>query len=88
MTFVMSCYITYVMSCHVMLYNICHVMLCYITCVMSCYAPINVNPVGGGSADKGWGYEKFYNFLIKFPRVGKKRSIKSVKKAPTPGGKI
>ena len=36
-------------------------------------APINVNPVG---------------FLIKFPRVGKERSIKSVKKAPTPGEKI
>ena len=36
-------------------------------------APINVNPVG---------------FLIKFPRVGNERSIKSVKKAPTPGEKI
>ena len=35
-------------------------------------APINVNPVG---------------FLIKFPRVGNERSIKSVKKAPTPGEK-
>ena len=36
-------------------------------------APINVNPVG---------------FLIKFPRVGNERSIKSVKKAPNPGEKI
>ena len=22
-------------------------------------APINVNPVGGGSAGKGWGFDKF-----------------------------
>ena len=51
-------------------------------------APINVNPVGGGSAGKGWVFDKFKNFLIKFPRVGNKRSIKSVKKAPTPGEKI
>ena len=47
-----------------------------------------VNPVGGGgSAGKGWGFDKFENFLIKFPRVGNERSIKSVKKAPTPGEK-
>ena len=52
-------------------------------------APINVNPLGGGggSAGKGWGFDKFLNFLIKFPRVGNERSIKSVKKAPTPGEK-
>ena len=26
----------------------------------SCYAPIKVNPVGGGgSAGKGWGFDKF-----------------------------
>ena len=23
------------------------------------YAPINVNPVGGSSAGKGWGFDKF-----------------------------
>ena len=23
------------------------------------YAPINVNPVGGGGAGKGWGFDKF-----------------------------
>ena len=53
-------------------------------------APINVNPVGGGggNAGKGWGFDKFLNFLIKFPRVGNERSIKSVKKAPTTGEKI
>ena len=54
------------------------------------YAPINVNPGGGGaggSAGKGWGFDKFYNFFIKFPRVGNERSINSVKKAPTPGEK-
>ena len=28
------------------------------------------------------------NFSIKFPRVGNERSIKSVKKAPTPGEKF
>ena len=43
---------------------------------------------GGGSAGKGWGFDKFLNFLIKFPRVGNERSIKCVKKAPTPGEKI
>ena len=43
---------------------------------------------GGGGAGKGWGFDKFQNFSIKFPRVGNERSIKSVKKAPTPGGKI
>ena len=42
---------------------------------------------GGGSAGKGWGFDKFQNFLIKFPRVGNERSIKSVKKDPTPGEK-
>ena len=42
----------------------------------------------GGSAGKGWGFDKFYNFLIKFLRVGNERSIKSVKKAPTTGEKI
>ena len=57
--------------------------------IWHCYAPINVNPVGGGgSAGKGWGFDKFQNFLIKFPRVGNERSIKSVKKDPTPGEKI
>ena len=25
----------------------------------SCYAPIKVNPVGGGGAGKGWGFDKF-----------------------------
>ena len=61
-----------------------------LTCeIMENNAPINVNPVGGGgSAGKGWGFDKFWNFLIKFPRVGNERSIKSVKKAPTPGEKI
>ena len=39
---------------------------------------------GGGSAGKGWGFDKFLNFLIKFPRVGNERSIKSVKKSPHP----
>ena len=43
---------------------------------------------GGGSAGKGWGFDKFKNFLIKFPRVGNERSIKNVKKAPTSGEKI
>ena len=45
-------------------------------------------PCGGWSAGKGWGFDKFWNFWIKFPRVGNERSIKSVKKAPTPGEKI
>ena len=33
---------------------------CCLGCVL-CYAPINVNPVGGGggSAGKGWGFDKF-----------------------------
>ena len=26
---------------------------------LALYAPINVNPVGGGSAGKGWGFDKF-----------------------------
>ena len=52
------------------------------------HAPINVNPVGeGGSAGKGWGFHKLIK-LIKFPRVGNERSIKSVKKDPTLGEKI
>ena len=55
--------------------------------LLNLYAPINVNPVGG-SVGKGWGFDKFWNFWIKFPRVGNERSIKSVKKAPTPGEKI
>ena len=29
----------------------------FVICV--CYVPINVNPVGGGSAGKGWGIDKF-----------------------------
>ena len=37
---------------------------------------------------KGWGFDKFQNFLIKFPVVGNERSIKSVKKDPIPGEKI
>ena len=56
----------------------------------SSYAPNNVNPVGGGgggSAGKGCGFDKFWNFGIKFPGVGNERSVKSVKKAPTPGEK-
>ena len=49
-------------------------------------------PRGGGGgergrAGKGWGFDKSYNFLIKFPRMGNERSIKSVKKAPIPKGK-
>ena len=56
--------------------------------LLNLYAPINVNPVGGGSVGKGWGFDKFWNFWIKFPRVGNERSIKSVKKALTPGEKI
>ena len=55
--------------------------------LLNLYAPINVNPVGG-SVGKGWGFDKFWNFWIKFPRVRNERSIKSVKKAPTPGEKI
>ena len=55
--------------------------------LLNLYAPINVNPVGG-SVGKWWGFDKFWNFWIKFPRVGNERSIKSVKKAPTPGEKI
>ena len=42
---------------------------------------------GGGSAGNRWRFDKFSNFLMKFPRVGNDRSIKSVKKAPTPGEK-
>jgi len=61
-------------------------------CIIEVYAPINVNPVGGGGGGggggKGWGFDKFSNFLIKFPRVGNERSIKSVKRDPTPGEKI
>ena len=31
-----------------------------LTCeIMENNAPINVNPVGGGSAGKGWGFDKF-----------------------------
>ena len=52
------------------------------------YAPINVNPVRGGECGQGVGIWQILNFLIKFPRVGNERSIKSVKKAPTPGEKI
>ena len=47
----------------------------------TCNAPINVNPVGGGgggSAGKGWGFEN----------LGNEKSIKSVKKALSPGEKI
>ena len=43
---------------------------------------------GGGGAGKGWGFDKFQNFLIKFPMLGNERSIKSVKKDPIPGEKI
>ena len=43
---------------------------------------------GGGGAGKGWGFDKFQNFWIKFPMVGNERSIKSVKKDPIPGEKI
>ena len=42
---------------------------------------------GGGSAGKGWGFDKFYNLLIKFPRVGNERSIKC-QTSPHPRGKI
>ena len=55
-----------------------------------CNAPINVNPVGGGGAGvraRGGDLTNFKIFFIKFPRVGNERSIKSVKKAPTPGEK-
>ena len=52
------------------------------------YAPINVNPVGGGGVRaRGGDLKNFKIFLIKFPRVGNERSIKSVKIAPTPGEK-
>ena len=34
-------------------------------------APINVNPVGGGSADKGWGFDQEVKILVNCPRVGK-----------------
>ena len=57
--------------------------------IWHCYAPINVNPLGGGGeCGQGVGIDKFQNFLIKFPRVGNERSIKSDKKDPTPGEKI
>ena len=53
-------------------------------------APINVNPVGrgeGGVRARGGDLTNFKMFWMKFPRVGNERSIKSVKKAPTPGEK-
>ena len=63
--------------------------------IWHCYAPINVNPVGGGGgrggeggAGKGWGFDKFQNFFIKFPMMRNERSIKSVKKDHIPGEKI
>ena len=33
------------------------------------YAPINVKPEGG-VADKGWGFDFFGKFLVKFPTLG------------------
>ena len=48
-------------------------------------APINVNPVGvggGGVRARGGDLTNFNIFLIKSPRVGNERSIKSVKKTP------
>ena len=54
------------------------------------YAPINVNPVGvggGGSAGKGWGFDKFYNFLIKFLRAGKRKVNQKCQKSPNHRGK-
>ena len=48
-------------------------------------APINVNHVRG---ECGQGIWQILKFLIKFPRVENERSIKSVKKAATPGEKI
>ena len=51
-----------------------HISICSSTTFVAPYAPINVKPVGGwGGAGKGWGFDKFYNFLIKFPRVGNER---------------
>ena len=49
-------------------------------------APINVTPRGGVQARGGDLTNFKLNILIKFPRVGNERSIKSVKKKnPTPG---
>ena len=31
----------------------------FVMVIEQCNAPINVNPVGGGSAGKGWGLDKF-----------------------------
>ena len=73
-------------------FSLCFVVLLPLHLVYFDYAPVNVNPVGGGgggrSAGKGWGFDKFLNFWIKFNRVGNERSMESVRKAPTPGEKI
>ena len=39
-------------------------------------APINVNPLGGGSARKGWGFDQKVKILVNFLMVGKDTFIK------------
>ena len=34
-------------------------------------ALINVNPLGGGGASKGWGFDQKVKILVNFLRVGK-----------------
>ena len=39
-------------------------------------APINVNPLGGGSASKGWEFDQKVKILVNFLRVGKDTFVK------------
>ena len=52
-------------------------------------APINVNPVGGGggSAGKGWGFDKFLKFFDQIPQGGKRKVNQKCQKSPHPVGK-
>ena len=51
------------------------------------YAPINVNPWGGGSEGKGWGFDQEIKILVNCPRVGKHTFTIRFTKSP-PRGKI
>ena len=52
-------------------------------------APININPAGGGGGcgAKVGDFTKKLKFWVKFPRLGRLISIKSIKKSP-PGDRI
>ena len=52
-----------------------------------CLCTYQCKPREGEVRARGGDLTNFRNFWIKFPRVGNEKSIKSVKKAPTPGEK-